>query len=175
MTGLRRETLTAGGSPLVLRAASPADLAAALAMHARCSPQTLAQRYHGEAGEADGYLAHLLSPRHGQSVVAETAGGEVVGLGHLLEDDGESEVALLVEDGWQRLGVGTALLRALLRLAEQSHRDSVYAVTHASAAGILAVMRGLGLRVERHVAEGALVLTARLAGHPTALSARSCG
>ncbi|MDT0446440.1 GNAT family N-acetyltransferase [Streptomyces johnsoniae] len=161
--------VTAGGHRLVLRAAGPADLPAARAMHARCSPQALAQRYHGPAGEADHYLAHLLDPRHGRSVAAETANGQVVALGHLLWDDEESEVALLVEDAWQRLGVGSALLRSLLAVAARARRDVVYAVLPGSDAGMAAVMRGSGLPVEHRTEEGALVLTARLSALPAAL------
>ncbi|WP_394814023.1 GNAT family N-acetyltransferase [Streptomyces litchfieldiae] len=152
----------AGCDGLVLRAAGPADLEAALALHGRCSPGTLAGRYHGPVAEADSYLRHLLSPRHGRSVVAETGAGQLVALGHLLWDGEESEVALLVEDAWQRRGVGSAVLRELIGLAERDGRETVYAVTRTSNAGMAAVLRATGLPVEHRAEEGALVLTARL-------------
>ncbi|WP_442812022.1 GNAT family N-acetyltransferase [Streptomyces sp. NBC_01803] len=159
----RRRTVTAGGHPIVLRAAGPEDLDAARDMHRRCSAPSLARRYHGPLGDADRYLGHLLTPRYGHSVVAETAAGDIIGLGHLLWDGDETEVALLVEDVWQGYGVGTALLRELLRLAVESRRDVVYAVTQASNTGMIALMRGTGLPLDHQVEGGSLVLTIRLA------------
>jgi GNAT superfamily N-acetyltransferase len=136
-------------------------------MHGRCSAGTLAQRYHGPPGDADRYLAHLLSPRHGHSVAAWTPGGELVGLGHLLWDGEDTEVALLVEDAWQRRGVGAALLRQLITLAVQADRSSVYAVTRASDTAMLRAMRATGLPLEYQRAEGTLVITALLAPQPS--------
>ncbi|MGK5532462.1 N-acetyltransferase family protein [Streptomyces sp. URMC 129] len=161
---MRRRVVTAGGHPIVLRAAGPDDLDAAREMHRRCSPQTLSRRYHGPLGDADRYLAHLLTPRYGHSVVAETAAGDIIALGHLLWDGDETEVALLVEDVWQGYGIGTALLRELLGLAVESRRDVVYAVTQACNTGMIALMRGTGLPLDHQVEEGSLVLTLRLSG-----------
>jgi GNAT superfamily N-acetyltransferase len=161
--GAPRVTVTADdGAELVLRAAGPTDLAAVRALHGRCSPGTLTGRYQGPAAEADRYLGHLLDPRHGQSVVAETGAGQVVGLGHLLTDGEDCEVALLVEDAWQRRGIGTGLLGALLGLAARAGREEVYAVTPGPNAGMVAVLRGTGLPLEQRAEDGGLVLTARL-------------
>lgn len=162
---------------VLLRAAGPDDLDAALALHRRCSPETLARRYHGPVDEADGYLPHLLDPRHGHALAARTVSGRLVGLGHLLWDGSEAEVALLVEDAWQRRGVGSALLRSLVEMAAREQREAVYTVAPPSDAGMLAVMRAVGLAVERHPEEGVVVLSARLAGRPTAtaLPARARG
>ncbi|WP_394813100.1 GNAT family N-acetyltransferase [Streptomyces boetiae] len=159
---VRSRTVALGGQPVVVRAAGPADAAEARAMHARCSSRTLTLRYHGPVTDADRYLAHLLDPRHGVSLVAEDGQGRVVGLAHLLWDGEETEVALLVEDAWQRHGVGRALLRALIEQAVAARREVVYAVTQASNAGMIALMRGTGLAVDHRVEEGALVLSARV-------------
>ena len=56
-------------------------------------------------------------------------------LGHLLWDGEEAEVALLVQDGWQRRGVGGALLARLVDAARRARTESVYAVTRACNAG----------------------------------------
>lgn len=101
------------GNPITVRRADARDLDAAKAMHERCSPRTLSLRYHGPMGDADRYLGHLLSPRYGRTLAVQTASGRVVGLGHLLWDGDETEIALLVEDEWQRRGVGGELLRRL--------------------------------------------------------------
>ncbi|MFF9205030.1 GNAT family N-acetyltransferase [Streptomyces sp. NPDC014986] len=145
-----------------VRRADSGDLAAARAMHERCSPQTLRMRYHGPAGDADRYLNHLLSPRFGRTLAVQTASGRIVGLGHLLWDGDETEVALIVEDAWQRRGIGGALLARLVSMATEAGCAQVYAVTQASNTGMVAAMRGLGLPLDYQVEEGTLVVTARL-------------
>ncbi|MFE2431733.1 GNAT family N-acetyltransferase [Streptomyces sp. NPDC059373] len=150
------------GNEITIRRAGPEDLAAASAMHDRCSPATLAQRYHGPVGDAHRYLEHLLSPRFGQTLAVETASGRIVALAHLLWDGDENEVAVLVEDGWQRRGIGVELLRRLTDMAAGANRDSVYAVTQATNTGMVATMRRLGLPLDYQVEDGTLVITATL-------------
>ncbi|MER6331649.1 GNAT family N-acetyltransferase [Streptomyces sp. NPDC001034] len=157
------------GDDIAVRRVDTGDLAAAKAMHERCSARTLSLRYHGPVGDADRYLNHLLSPRFGRTLAAQTPSGRIVGLGHLLWDGDETEVALLVEDDWQRRGVGAELLRRLVGLAREAHCDSVYAVTQASNTGMVAAMRGLGLPLDYQVEEGTLVITARLASEASSL------
>ncbi|MGK5641562.1 GNAT family N-acetyltransferase [Streptomyces sp. URMC 126] len=151
------------GDEVTVRRAGPADLAAARAMHERCSPATLALRYHGpvrDVAAADRYLGHLLGPRFGRTLAAFAPSGRLVALGHLLWDGEETEVALLVEDAWQRRGVGAELLRRLVVMAAEAGCESVYAVTRASNTGMVAAMRGLGLPLDYQVEEGTLVITA---------------
>ncbi|MFE4058671.1 GNAT family N-acetyltransferase [Streptomyces sp. NPDC059096] len=155
------------GEEITVRRADTDDLDAALAMHARCTPRTLERRYHGPVADADRYLTHLLSPRFGRTLAVQTASGRLVALGHLLWDGDETEVALIVEDDWQRRGIGSELLRRLVALAVEARSDSVYAVTQASNTGMVAAMRDLGLPLDYQIDEGTLVITARL--EPSAL------
>ncbi|WP_327270221.1 GNAT family N-acetyltransferase [Streptomyces sp. NBC_01218] len=152
----------AEGPEITVRRADQSDLAAARAMHDRCSTGTLRLRYHGPVADADRYLDHLLSPRFGRTLTVQTDSGRIVALGHLLWDGDETEVALLVEDDWQRRGVGSELLRRLVGLAAEAGCDSVYAVTQANNTGMVAAMRGLGLPLDYQIEEGTLVITARL-------------
>ncbi len=76
------------GAEITVRRADQGDLAAARAMHDRCSERTLGLRYHGPVADADRYLDHLLSPRFGRTLAVETASGRLVALGHLLWDRG---------------------------------------------------------------------------------------
>ncbi|MFE9535411.1 GNAT family N-acetyltransferase [Streptomyces sp. NPDC006691] len=151
------------GNEITVRRAAPSDLEAAKALHERCSDRTLGLRYHGPVADADRYLGHLLSPRYGRTLAVQTASGRLVALGHLLWDGDETEVALLVEDSWQRRGIGSELLRRLVELAVEARCDSVYAVTQSSNTGMVAAMRGLGLPLDYQIEEGTLVVTARLA------------
>ncbi|MFF4054275.1 GNAT family N-acetyltransferase [Streptomyces sp. NPDC001668] len=152
----------AEGHDITVRRADTGDLEAAVAMHERCSPRTLSMRYHGPVGDADRYLNHLLSPRFGRTLAVQTASGRIVGLGHLLWDGDETEVALLVEDTWQRRGIGGELLERLVAMAAEAGCASVYAVTQSSNTGMVAAMRGLGLPLDYQIEEGTLVITARL-------------
>ncbi|NEA12168.1 GNAT family N-acetyltransferase [Streptomyces sp. SID10692] len=162
------------GDEITVRRADRGDLAAARAMHDRCSPDTLGLRYHGPVKDADRYLDHLLSPRFGRTLAVRTASGRVVALGHLLWDGDETEVALLVEDEWQRRGIGSELLARLVAMAGEAGCDSVYAVTQSRNTGMVAAMRALGLPLDYQIEEGTLVITARLtpraAARPAALT-----
>ncbi|MGW1540623.1 GNAT family N-acetyltransferase [Streptomyces sp. NPDC002309] len=154
------------GNAITVRRADTGDVEAAKAMHDRCSPRTLSMRYHGPVADADRYLNHLLSPRFGRTLAVQTASGRIVGLGHLLWDGDETEVALLVEDDWQRRGIGTELLGRLVAMAVEAGCESVYALTQSSNTGMVAAMRGLSLPLDYQIEERTLVITARLNAAP---------
>lgn len=154
------------GNEITVRRADSSDLGAARAMHDRCSEQTLRLRYHGPVHDADRYLDHLLSPRFGRTLAVQTASGRLVALGHLLWDGDETEVALLVEDDWQRRGIGSELLSRLVAIAIEAGCESVYAVTQSSNTGMVAAMRALSLPLDYQIEEGTLVITARLDATP---------
>jgi GNAT superfamily N-acetyltransferase len=163
----KRDVLTLSqGNAITVRRADAGDLKSAKAMHERCSPRTLSMRYHGPVGDADKYLHHLLSPRFGRTLAVQTASGRIVGLGHLLWDGDETEIALLVEDEWQRRGIGSELLGRLVTMAVEAGCESVYAVTQSSNTGMVAAMRGLDLPLDYQIEEGTLVITARLDATP---------
>ncbi|MFC5905983.1 GNAT family N-acetyltransferase [Streptacidiphilus monticola] len=158
-----REVLSLPAGPEVaIRRAEPGDRAAALAMHERCSTATLRKRYHGPVADADRYLGHLLEPRYGQTLAVEAADGRLVALGHLMWDDGSAELAVLVEDAWQRRGIGAELVRRLTEQAREAGIEEVYAVTTSSNSGMIATLRTLGVPLDYQVDEGVLVITAHL-------------
>ncbi|WP_327120904.1 GNAT family N-acetyltransferase [Streptomyces sp. NBC_01341] len=161
------------GNEITVRRADQGDLDAAVAMHNRCSERTLGLRYHGPVRDADRYLDHLLSPRFGRTLAVQTASGRLVALGHLLWDGDETEVALVVEDDWQRRGIGSQLLKRLVGLAVEAGCESVYAVTQAHNTGMVAAMRALSLPLDYQIEEGTLVITARLAPSPARSAAES--
>ncbi|QMU68954.1 GNAT family N-acetyltransferase [Streptacidiphilus sp. P02-A3a] len=164
-----RDLLTlAAGNELTVRRADPSDKRAALALHERCSTRTLRLRYHGPVGDADRYLGHLLEPRYGQTLTVEGPDGELVALAHLMWDDGSAEIAVLVEDHWQRRGLGAELVRRLAALAGEAGITEVYAVTTASNTGMVAALRRLGVPLDYQVENGTLVVTAHLAPEPAA-------
>ncbi|MCM2577377.1 GNAT family N-acetyltransferase [Streptomyces meridianus] len=155
------------GDDVTVRRADAGDLPAARAMHERCSPATLRLRYHGPVDGCARHLDHLLSPRFGRTLAAQTGSGRIVALGHLLWDGDESEVALLVEDDWQGRGIGAELLRRLVALAVESGCERVYAVTREQNTAIVATMRGLGVPLDYQLEDGTVVITARPDPAPT--------
>ncbi|MEV0270439.1 GNAT family N-acetyltransferase [Hamadaea sp. NPDC050747] len=98
---------------VTVRAATAADLDEVLAMHRRCSRESLYRRYVSGAGTPPAVLlAGLLSA--GTVVAVATGGaqdGRLVAMASLSGDP--AEAAILVEDAWQRRGVGTLLARRL--------------------------------------------------------------
>lgn len=104
------------GASVVVRIAREADTAALADMHGRCSRATLFARYHsGIRRLPDGWAQRLLQPPRGHTLVA-VAGSDVIGFAQLipsLDDPRSAELSLLVEDCWQRQGVGAALLTAV--------------------------------------------------------------
>ena len=110
---------TSDGTGLVLRLGRPSDADNVAELHKRCSMRTLFARYHaGVRTVPRRWLHRLLSPPRGITVLA-VAGREVVAVGQLIgmTEPRQAEISLLVEDGWQRRGVGTALLSHLVAVA----------------------------------------------------------
>lgn len=103
---------------VVVRSGTSADVEAVAALHERCSMRTLFSRYHsGMSTVPRRWLHRLLDPVRGTSLVV-VRGDQVIALGQLIHTGlpGCAEVSLLVEDAWQRRGVGSELLSALATL-----------------------------------------------------------
>jgi GNAT superfamily N-acetyltransferase len=139
--GIGHASLTAAGSLATVRRATPADLGGLVAMHGRCSSDSLYQRYlTGGRGPSAAVLARLLEPAYGQTFVV-LAGVMIVASGNLARDGDAVEAALLVEYAWQRRGVGTALFALLLREAAGAGYATVLLHTHASNLGVQRMIR----------------------------------
>ncbi|MDT4914818.1 MAG: hypothetical protein QOC66_3946 [Pseudonocardiales bacterium] len=131
-------TLRVGHEPLLVRPSSARDLAAVAQMHARCSARSLLDRYR-YGGRSPAVAAIDRALRRPYSVVAMTAKGDVVATGLLDRDTLHNhlcaEVGLLVEDRWQRLGIGRELMSHLAGVAQVAgyHELIAYPATAVSA------------------------------------------
>ena len=101
-------TLWPGVRNVGLLPATMADVDALCAMHRRCSQDSLYRRYlmsTNEVGPAS--MRRLLTDT--TTTVVEAADGQLVGMGNVCLGAADAEAALLVEDGWQRRGLGVCL------------------------------------------------------------------
>jgi GNAT superfamily N-acetyltransferase len=137
---------------VVLRPGTLADASAVVAMHARCSSDTVHRRYHAPMPRVSPRFARsLLAPVGGLSLVA-TVGADVVAIGMLApapteRDDpaGSIEAGLMVEDRWQRQGLGTRLLHELAVAAAHSGRDEITCLVQPRNDAVLRAVHRAGL------------------------------
>jgi len=146
------------GLVLTVRQAAAADVPAMVAMHGRCSARSRRSRYlSGGNVPSSTDLRRMVHRRHGRTLVAEHPDGSVVATANLMRDGDSAEAALLVEDSWQRKGIGTVLLRGLTSLPGDRH---TYAVTEQSNAPMLGLLRHAGAELDA-VEDGLARLTIR--------------
>ncbi|MFI1992338.1 GNAT family N-acetyltransferase [Actinoplanes sp. NPDC020271] len=158
VTRHQRENVTfmlPDGAEVVLRPAVADDLAAVRELHARCSAGTLRRRYLGGGSPAEARLRRLLEPAGGVTLLAVAAGGRVVAMAGLLAEGELGEISVLVEDDWQRRGLGTALLRRLRTHAERAGFAALVAHLAADNAAMLRTLHRLGHGPVEH--DGGLV------------------
>ncbi len=118
--------------PLVmLRRGTTADQAPVAALHERCSEESRYRRFHAPLPQVPSRLVRAtLEPEDGWSVLA-ALGSDVVGVacaGPL--STREVEVGVLVEDGYQGLGIGTRLLLAVAEEARSRGYRHLLCLTH---------------------------------------------
>jgi GNAT superfamily N-acetyltransferase len=107
--------------------ATVTDTPAVLDMVGRCSSISLFHRFHGPS---DGlvYTRALLARQSIDETLVAWHGDACVGLASLTRDrDGASHLGVLVEDAWQRRGVGRRLVSALFVWARAKGVRSVHA------------------------------------------------
>ncbi len=154
-----------------IRLAHPEDAHAVAAMHKRCSQRTLYQRYVSSGDWQEIQMRRLSGGHSGATLVAVGDEGKVIGLGNVFPehagDAHSAEIAVLVEDAHQGGGVGSALLRRLVRLAQRLEFEEVVAVVLADNTGMLRLLDRMGLDWTSRVEEGLTTMRASLPGaHP---------
>lgn len=132
------------GAELTLRTATSDDAEAVGALHERSSAATLTSRYLGGGRPSEARLRRLLEPVGGRTLLAVDRDGKVVAMASLLAEGDLGEIAVLVEDGWQRRGLGTALARRLMAYAERGRFAALVAHTAADNVAMLRTLRRIG-------------------------------
>jgi len=158
------------------RQAVPADREALARMFERCTASTRYRRFHGPVKAIpERYLAEALSgsPFHYALVAflepasaahARALSGRTVALASCrLVEEGAAELGLLVEDAWQRHGLGTRLVNQLVAHARGSGLSVLEAQLLAEQAWITSLLRPHGTCRLRSTGNGVLNVTVRLA------------
>lgn len=105
-----------GRDNLLIRGTTPRDLTAVAATHGRCSARSLLDRYR-MGGQAPSAVALERMLRRTLAFVACTARGDVVAMAvaapDRTHDEAAAEVGVLVQDDWQRRGLGREMLTHL--------------------------------------------------------------
>lgn len=141
-----------------VRLAQPIDADAVMAMHDRCSQDTLYKRYVSLAQWQEVQLRRLAGGHRGASLVVVNETGDVIALGNIVPERSgpghAAEVALLVEDAYQGRGVGQSLLHHLVRMARDLGFTEVVAEALADNKPILGTLEKVDLPWTRAVADG---------------------
>jgi GNAT superfamily N-acetyltransferase len=103
------------------------DEPAVSALLARCSRITLYRRFHSFT-DGRAYARGLFTRRAGYYTLVARCGPLCIGLGDLaLGASGTADLGVLVEDAWQRRGIGTRLISALLDAARSQGAATAHA------------------------------------------------
>ncbi len=146
------------GAPQV-RIATFDDTAGLVRMHARCSADSVYRRYATPLARVDERFARRLLLAGGGALVA-TVDDEVVGVATMSTCEAAIvEVSLLVEDGWQRHGLGTRLLSGAARMARGQGAAEVVLRSRTHNPALMSLAFASGLRARIRLDGDAVVVT----------------
>lgn len=152
---------------LVLRGARDEDLSEVQALHARCSPATLASRYFAAGRPPSRRLTRSLL-RTDLALVVTASPGTVVALGNVAradEDPEVAELACIVDDHWRDHGLEGALLRQLVGGARLLGYREVVSIAPTTGGWVQQQISRLGPTLLQRTPFGEAVLRLELAPH----------
>jgi GNAT superfamily N-acetyltransferase len=169
----RHELTLRDGRTVVVRPIEPADLAALRDAIAHADEETLRRRFLGGAPpRSHERLRHLVDVDQHERValVAESeaddnaATGVAVARYEPTDEAGVAEPAIVVAPDWRHVGLGTALLVELGRIAAVNGYHAFRAAYFADNTDIDRLVRASGLAVERRIADGVTDVVLMLPG-----------
>lgn len=120
------------GQTVCVRAAAPEDGERLRRMFSRLSGESQYRRFHSPFSRVPEWVVNqaVEADHYDRESLIALIDGEIVGQAMYvrLENGDEAEVAVVVEDGWQRRGIGYLLL---FRLAEKARNHGIRAFTGA--------------------------------------------
>jgi RimJ/RimL family protein N-acetyltransferase len=157
------------GAVVNVRAIQPDDVDRLQQFHARLSPDTIVMRYFRAAPvlyQRDARRLTHLDYDNRMALVATTGAGDderiiaVVRYERVTATEGE--LAFVVEDQWQGLGISTQLLAQLLDYARSHGFETMMAVTMATNVRMRGVLVHAGYPFTSHYEDGCLNMTLAL-------------
>lgn len=129
--------------------ASTASAASLVSMLERCSTRTRRLRFGGLVDQwPPRYLAEVGANTDVHLGVVAVVGTQTVGIASAVAISAqERELAVVVEDSWQRRGVGTAMCTVLMEQATRSGCDLFHFQTHKTNRPALMLLRRLAAQV----------------------------
>jgi GNAT superfamily N-acetyltransferase len=146
------------------------DVDPVLGMLSRCSELTLYRRFHGFT-DARSYVRQLLA-RTDHVTLGAWAGPGCVGVGTLAGTD-DHDLGVLIEDAWQRSGIGTALTVRLASLAQTQGIRELTADVLAETRFVLPVLARIG-RLETTLAWGVYSIRVALGDQEPSQPGEAC-
>jgi GNAT superfamily N-acetyltransferase len=165
--------------PVATRAIQDDDLSRLMRMWPRLSPQTRYRRFHAPVHRLPpAAVRHLVHVDHDfREAVVAVVGDEVVAVARYDRsptDPASAEVAVVVEDGWQGLGLGRQVMAGVLVLAAVRGVDRVTATVQEDNTAALRLVARLLSAATVECADGICTVVAAL-GAPTPRPARAAG
>jgi acetyltransferase len=150
------------GRDVRIRPTSPADLDALRAFFAALSPETLRLRFLFPLREVPESTlreftrtddrAHLALVAEPRSAAADELTDLIAEARYIrVGDSDRAELALVVADGWRRVGLGTLLMRALLRHARNAGVRRLCGDALAENTAIQGLVRSFDARITAHL------------------------
>ncbi|HYA45197.1 MAG TPA: GNAT family N-acetyltransferase, partial [Acidimicrobiales bacterium] len=165
------------GSTARIRAITPDDTSAVADLHARLSPETIRLRYFGAHPHlSETELARLTSGGSGgpdRLVLVAERGGQLLGMAQYdrLPGSDDAEVAFVVDDTHQGLGIGTLLLEYLASYGRRQGLKRFAADTLMENDLMLIVFRDAGYTRHSTLEGGVVRVVMDIAPTPEALEA----
>jgi RimJ/RimL family protein N-acetyltransferase len=141
------------GRSVTIRPVHSADADAFAAAFARLSPEARYSRMMGSVRElSKAAVRQAVNPVAGRelALVAVAGVGQeaiVGGARYVLDDHDSCEFAVAIADEWQRVGLASQLLRALIAHARERRLKSVYGYVLATNRGMLELAARLGFEI----------------------------
>jgi acetyltransferase len=151
------------GTPVTIRPIRPEDEPLMVKFHETLSEESVYYRYFSQL-KLDQRIAHERLTRmcfndydREIALVAEhhdpkTARNEILGVGRLSKARGlnEAEFALIISDRYQRMGLGTELLKRLVHIGREEKLDRITATILAENHGMHHVSKKVGFKLHRN-------------------------
>lgn len=159
----------AEGTAVTIRPIRAADTGLELAFLSKLSPQSRYLRVFSGRGLLPGELKRLTDIDYEREMaliatIWTDRGERQIGVArYVTEEGGTANFAIVVDDRWQRRGLGEKLIQSLMAAARGAGVTALTAITLSTNVAMLQMARKLGAKLERVPGDGTVKhLTARL-------------